>query len=157
MTAFDTKELVTTSERNTLRYNTGFGEVALRDDRLLSFPSGLLGLPICTVFGLSRMPQSDESPLLLLQSVNDPSITFLSADPSVLGLRYSDEDRKKAIKEVGFNPKDTQMLVILTLYQDGEAGYLTANMRAPILIDSAQRVGRQHVLSNKDYSTQQKI
>ena len=96
------------------------------------------------------MPQSDESPLLLLQSVNDPSITFLSADPSVLGLRYSDEDRKKAIKEVGFNPKDTQMLVILTLYQDGEAGYLTANMRAPILIDSAQRVGRQHKLTDGD-------
>lgn len=157
MTAFSTKELITTSERNTLRYSTGFGEVALRDDRLLSFPAGLLGLPICTVFGLSRMPQSDESPLLLLHSVNDPSITFLCADPAVLGLQYSDDDRKRAIKEVGFNAKDTQFLVILTLYQDDEAGYLTANMRAPVLVDSNQRVGQQHVLSNKNYSTQQKI
>ena len=157
MTAFDTKERITTSERNTLRYSTGFGDVALRDDRLLSFPTGLLGLPICTVFGLSRMPSSDESPLLLLQSVNDPTITFLCADPSVLGLQYDEEDRKKAIKEVGFNAKDAQFLVILTLYQDDEAGYLTANMRAPVIIDSSERTGRQHVLSNKNYSTQQKI
>jgi len=157
MTAFNTKELITTSEKHTLRYKTGFGEIALRDDRLLSFPSGLLGLPMCTVFGLSRMPQADESPLLLMHSVNDPSITFLSADPDVLGLNLREEDRKKAIKEVGFSPRDTQFLVILTLYQDGEAGYLTANLRAPVLIDSKLRVGQQHVLSNKDYSTQQKI
>ena len=157
MTAFDTKEKITTAEDRMLRYDTNYGEVALRDDRLISFPSGLLGLGWCTVFGLSRMPNSDESPLLLLHCVNDPTITFLAADPDILGTPIADEDKKKAIKEVGFTPKDVQFLAILTLYNDGDAGYLTANLRAPVIIDSRGRVGKQHVLSNKDYSTQQKI
>ncbi len=157
MTAFNPKEQATTSEKRTLHYNTNFGEVALRDDRLISFPSGLLGLTWCTVFGLSRMPDADETPLLLLHSINDPGITFLAADPDVLGLDLHEKDRKQAIKDVGFTPKDTQFLVILTLYPDGEAGYLTANLRAPVLIDSQQRIGKQHVLANKEYTTQHKI
>lgn len=157
MTAVDPQETQTAAPDRMLHYETNFGKVALRDDRLISFPNGLLGLGWCTVFGLSRMPDADESPLLLLHCVNDPAITFLCADPDVLGTPLKEEDKKKAIKEVGYTPKDVQFLAILTLYNDGDAGYLTANLRAPVIIDSRQRVGRQHVLSNKDYSTQQKI
>ena len=157
MTAVDTKEMLSTSHDRMLHYDTNFGNVALRDDRLISFPHGLLGLGWCTVFGLSRMPESDESPLLLLHCVNDPAITFLCADPDVLGTPLKEEDKKSAIKEVGYNPKDVQFLAILTLYNDGDAGYLTANLRAPVVIDSRKREGRQHVLANKEYSTQQKL
>lgn len=143
--------------RRSLTYDTSFGEIHLREDRLLSFSKGLLGLTGCTVFGLSRLPNVDESPLLLMHCVNDPHITFLVADPKVLGLPLTEEDKKQAIKDVGFNPKDTQFLVILTLYSDGEAGYLTANLRAPVLIDSTSRQGVQYILANKAYNTQHKI
>ena len=161
MTISPQQEQDTSAQERMLHYKTNFGEIALRDDRLLSFPEGLLGLSWCTVFGLSRMPGTeadDNTPLILMHCVNDPSITFLVADPDALGTPIHEEDRKKAMKEVSFNQKDTQFLVILTLYNDGaSAGYLTANLRAPVLIDSATRVGRQHVLNNKEYSTQHKI
>ena len=140
-----------------LHYDTNFGDIYLREDRLLSFPKGLLGLPGCTVFGLSRLPNVDESPLLLLHCVNDPQITFLVADPQVLGVPLKPEDMRQAIKDTGLTPKDTQFLVILTLYSDDEAGYLTANLRAPLLIDSRNRTGVQHILPNKEYTTQHKI
>lgn len=157
MTAVDLQEKHTTSDERMLHYPTNFGDVALRDDRLISFPKGLLGLAWCTVFGLSRMPNSDDSPLLLLQCVNDPTITFLCAEPGILGTPLQEEDEKKALKEVGYSPKNSQFLAILTLYNHGGESYLTANLRAPVIIDSSQRVGVQHVLSNQDYSTQQKV
>lgn len=140
-----------------LVYETRFGTVELREDRLISFPKGILGMPQCTVFGLSRLPNVDESPLLLLQCINEPQVSFLVADPTVLGLEIKDDDRKIALKELSFPQKDSQFLVILNLYSHGESGYLTANLRAPLIIDSMAREGRQHILVNKDYTVQHKI
>lgn len=140
-----------------LAYNTSFGEIHLREDRLLSFPKGLLGLPHCTVFGLSRLPGVDESPLMLMHCINEPHITFLVADPAVLGLHIQDKDREQALKEAGMTEKNAQFLTILTLYPDEEAGYLTANLRAPVLIDSTTREGVQQILASKEYTTQHKL
>lgn len=79
------------------------------------------------------------------------------ADPTLIGLEIKPEDRTTAIKETAMNPEHTQFLVILTMYEQGDSYYLTANMRAPIMINSETRAARQHILSNKDYTTQHKL
>tara|TARA_B100000609_G_scaffold83197_1_gene66325 strand:+ start:71 stop:544 length:474 start_codon:yes stop_codon:yes gene_type:complete len=140
-----------------LNYTTRFGEVELHEDRLISFPLGVLGFEDCTVFGLSTLPEADDSPLMLLQCVNEPQVSFLVADPKLLGLSFKPEDLKQALRETGMASEDCQFLVILTLYDQGESYYLTANMKAPVMVDTANRTARQHILTNKDYSTQHKI
>lgn len=140
-----------------LTYNTRFGEVALREDRLITFKNGLLGFTGCTTFGLSRIPNADESPILLLQCVNEPEIAFLVADPSAIGLEIKDEDLSKAVKECQMTKENVQSLVILTMYDQDDSYYLTANLRAPLLIDSRTRQARQHILANKNYTTQHKL
>ena len=147
----------TTPTGKALTYQTRFGEVTLREDRLISFPTGILGFNDCTVFGLSKIPNADESPLLLLQCVNEPEVCFLVADPAVLGLDIKAEDMNNALTESGMDKTNTQFLVILTMYEQENSHYLTANLRAPILIDSVKRTALQHILSNKDYTTQHKI
>ncbi|MAI07335.1 MAG: hypothetical protein CMF61_00105 [Magnetococcales bacterium] len=140
-----------------LTYNTRFGEVALREDRLITFKNGLLGFTGCTTFGLSRIPNADESPILLLQCVNEPEIAFLVADPKSIGLEIQDEDLSKAVKECQMTKENVQTLVILTMYDQEDSYYLTANLRAPLLIDSRSRQARQHILANKNYTTQHKL
>lgn len=141
----------------TLVYTTRYGDVHLREDRLIAFPNGLFGFGDCTVFGVSKLPNVDESPLMLLQCVNEPDVAFMVGDPAVLGLSIDVEDKKQALKETKMPAEHTQFLVILTMYDHGDGYYVTANMRAPILVDSAKRVAKQHILTNKEYSTQQKI
>ncbi|MFZ2620324.1 MAG: flagellar assembly protein FliW [Alphaproteobacteria bacterium] len=141
----------------TLVYPTRYGDVHLREDRLMSFADGLFGFSDCTVFGLSKLPNVDSSPIMLLQCVNEPDIGFMVADPTALGLTIKEEDRRAALKETRMPAEDTQFLVILTMYDHGDGYYVTANMRAPLLLDSTKRIGRQHILTNKAYSTQQKI
>lgn len=147
-TACPEKELV---------YTTKFGELRLREDRLLAFPVGILGFSQCTVFGLTRMPENPESAILLLQSVNEPDLTFLVTDPTMMGLTIAGADREEAIRDLGLEEKTTQMLVILRLYENGDNYYLTANLKAPIFVDSETRVGYQYILQSKDYSTQHKV
>jgi flagellar assembly factor FliW len=146
-----------TDHSRTLVYDTRFGQVHLREDRLISFPDGLFGFADCTVFGLSALPNVDESPLLLLQCVNEPDVAFMVADPNVLGLELKEEDKRQALKETKMPAEDTQFLVILTMYDHGDGYYVTANTKAPLMLDSLRRIGRQHILTNQAYSTQQKI
>lgn len=140
-----------------LYFNTKFGEVVLREDRLITFQSGLLGFNNCTTFGLSRLPGVDESPIMLLQCVNDPEISFLVADPTMLNLEIDEKDRAAALNQTNMDALDTQFLTILTMYDHESSYYLTANLRAPILINSRTREACQHILTNKKYGTQQKI
>lgn len=147
----------TTTDNKTLVYATRFGDVKLREDRLITFSNGILGFDACTVFGLSTLPNTEESPFLLLQCVNEPEVGFLVADPNVLGLEISDEDKVQAFKDTGLKSEDTQFLVILTMYDQEDSYYLTANLRAPIMVDSRTRQARQYILSNKKYTTQHKI
>jgi len=148
---------VSPREGATLTFATRFGEVQLREDRLLSFPQGLFGFRECSRFGLTRLPNVEGSPLMLLQCVNQPGIAFLVADPAQLGVPYTAADRAEALEGTKLNGADTQFLAILTLYDQGESYYLTANLKAPVLVDSNSRVGLQFILSNKTYSTQHKL
>lgn len=141
----------------TLTFNTRFGQVELREDRLLEFPQGLFGFRECTQFGLAKLPSVDNSPLMLLQCVNQPSIAFLVADPSQLGVELTGADLSEALTETSMPSADTQFLTILTLYDQGDSYYLTANLKAPVLINSASRIGQQFIFSNKSYSTQHKL
>ncbi len=140
-----------------MNFTTRFGEISVRTDRILDFPHGLFGFRECTQFGLAKLPNVDNSPLLLMQCINQPSIAFLVADPETLGVGYTSADKQEAIEETKLGVVSTQMLTILTLYDAGENYYLTANLKAPVLIDSNRKAGVQFILSNKNYSTQHKV
>ena len=140
-----------------LTFKTRFGDVTIHQDRLIAFPHGLFGFRECTQFGLAKLPNVDESPILLMQCINEPSIAFLVADPSVLGLEIKTSDKTEALDVTKLDTKETQFLSILTLYDNGDSYYLTANLKAPVLVDTSKKVGLQYILSSKDYSTQHKI
>ncbi len=152
-----TQDQTGNAQHGPLTFTTRFGDVTLTQDRLLSFPHGLFGFRDCTQFGLAKLPNVEGSPLLLMQCVNQPSIAFLVADPTLLGLELTAADREEALADTKLNPVNTQFLTILTLYDAGENYYLTANLKAPVLIDSEGRTGMQFILSNKAYSTQHKV
>lgn len=157
MTSQPTPAEATPKTEGVLTFTTRFGQVEVHEDRLITFPQGLFGFRECTSFGLAKLPNVENTPLLLLQCVNQPAIAFLVADPSTLGLEIAEADRAEALRETKMDAANTQFLTIITLYDNGDSYYLTANLKAPILIDSEQRGGTQFILSNKSYSTQHKI
>lgn len=144
--------------QNALEFNTRFGDICLREDRLISFPHGILGFPECTVFGLCQMPGTENSPVMLLQSINHPDVVFLVADPSTLGLEVEQEEKDRAIDTFQMAEKNVQFLTILTLHSDGtDNNHLTANLRAPLVIDSGNREAYQHIIHSPKYTTQHKV
>ena len=153
-----------TPANKVINFPTKYGDVELREDRLLSFPKGLKGLEHWTVFGLAEL---EGTPFMLMPSINQPEYTLLIADPEVIGFEYAAADKAKALAETGFNAKTTQWVVLVHESRNpkmsaaeeatDDSMFVVANMRAPLLIDTETRMGMQYIFNSEDYPLQYKL
>ena len=66
--------------------STRFGRLNVDDDRVMTFPNGLLGFPSYTRFALIQTGQ--ENYFFWLQSVDEPNLAFVVTDPSLFFKDY---------------------------------------------------------------------
>jgi flagellar assembly factor FliW len=151
-------EKVMIDNEEKLIFDTAYGEIELQEDKLVSFSDGIIGFSNCTVFGLATHPAAKNSPILILQCVNDPSVNFAVVDSSALNFSYSEEDKAEAFRSANVSSKEAIMLFILRS-NEAESGEktITANIKAPIVLDTNNKVAKQVILNNRDLSTQYEI
>ncbi len=110
-----------------------FGPIDFRTDDLIHFPAGIPGFEAAHDFLLLTAAPDCH----WLQSIDLPQLAFLTiAAERVLP---------------GAWPELPGALALVTL-PHGEREGASANLRAPIVIDLATRVGRQHVPTDTPYS-----
>jgi flagellar assembly factor FliW len=105
------------------------------------FPNGLPGFEACRSFVL--MASEVLGPLQCLKAIEGPAASFLVIDPRRVLPDYrcdlSDADRHR----LGVIDDSTLLwLVLVTIELDGT---ITANLRAPVVINPASMVGQQVV------------
>jgi flagellar assembly factor FliW len=129
---------------------TRFGEVAVNPDRLLTFPSGVLGFAECQRYALADLPDP-RLVFKLLQSVDAPELAFLvlPLDPAAGPIGRS--DLELACEDLGFDWPSLVVLGIVTIRSDAGGVRFSINLKAPLLIDGSRQVGRQHVFANEAY------
>jgi len=125
-----------------------FGEVEVGDDRLITFPKGLLGFANYTRFVLIESGQ--ESYFWWLQSVDVSDLAFVVTDPSLFVPTYKVPIRAEQMESVGLSEiEEAQVLVIVNKRDET----LTGNLQGPLVINVSQRVGEQLVLSDRRFTT----
>jgi flagellar assembly factor FliW len=141
-----------------LVYQTQYGEIELQGEKLLSFADGIIGFSHCTVFGLAKHPGAAESPILILQCVNDSNVNFAVVDYKSLNFEYKDSDYAEAIKAAGISAKDAILLLIVrgVENEDGAKSVLV-NTKAPVVLDTENKIAKQVILNNKELSTQHEL
>ncbi|MES3034830.1 MAG: flagellar assembly protein FliW [Gemmatimonadota bacterium] len=118
------------------------GSLEIRADTVLSFPSGLPGFVTLRDFALVET-QRDE--LVWLQSVDDPALTFLLADPFAVVPGFEIELPATDLAALGVGSAPDALLLLVVVQLDGGAP-VSANLQSPIVIDRTNRRGRQVVL-----------
>jgi flagellar assembly factor FliW len=87
--------------------------------------------------------------------LNEPKLSFIVLPRGLENeLMYPmKSDALDACHLLGFDPDASLFFFIITLRKDqGDADMqMSLNVRAPVIADSNQRIGRQHVLSNPNY------
>jgi len=119
---------------------TRFGQVEVGEDRVIRFPSGLLGFS-----HLHRYVLIDykDTPLRWLQAVDDPGVAFLVADPKSIACDRTVTLGGDVAQFLQIEHED-DLAVLLILRVEG--GKVIANLNGPLAINSSRMLGAQAVI-----------
>lgn len=135
---------------NTVIQSAKLGPVSIDTERLLTFPEGILGFRSVTQYTLVNNDKG--GPFFWLQAVEDPELAFVVIDPLIFRPEYRSALLPEEMKELEIESSDSLVvLAILTIPQEDPLK-LTANLMAPLVINSKTRKGKQIVLSDLNYS-----
>lgn len=132
-----------------------FGNITVREDQIITFRPGLLGFAELHRYVLIEHGQ--ESPFLWLQCVDNPELAFVVIDPAFVLTDYQLGPINGIRKELEVEDlKDLRVLVILTI-PPGAPQEMTANLMGPLLINLANRRGKQLIIENPQYSHKHRV
>jgi len=137
-----------------------FGRLDIPNEKIVTFPQGLPGFD--TLVRWCLLHQGELLAINWLQSVEDPEVALLIADPESLFADYNVSIDVKDLAPIGVNPqahdKAAPPIVLrVVISVDRAAGTLTANLAAPILINVETNLAMQMPLLDTPYSMRQPV
>lgn len=135
-------------------HTSRFGLISITTDDVIHFPEGLLGFNELRRFVLLDDP-SDEI-FAWLQSCDEPGIAFPLLEPELFTNTYSISLTKHDMEVLGLQSRDgIRSFTIITIPQDPTQ--MTANLKAPIVINVQKRLARQCVLQDNSLAIREPI
>jgi len=129
-----------------------FGVITVDEDRLMTFPRGLLGFPDHRRFALIQTGHGNY--FFWLQSVDEPGVAFVVTDPNTFFKEYDVPLRNETFEDLAFTySKYAQVPVICNKVDD----WLTGNLLGPIIVNGENRMAQQVVLTEKKWTTRQPL
>jgi flagellar assembly factor FliW len=145
---------MSTSAIMTETIKTRFGEITVDTSKTIMFPQGLLGMPDRFHFVLTNFPNPKMQQFMLLQSVDDPSLSFITLPLNLQNAIIKAEDLRNACREARIDESNMAPLLIVSVHRSLNGVKLSVNARAPILVDAGQRMGVQYVFQQDTYKVQ---
>lgn len=134
--------------------STRLGQFDVPADKIISMARPILGFEKLTEFCLVEVDAV--APFLWLQSTEDPAVAFLVVNPLVFFPDYRIEINSQEIAELHVSRVDeVETYVIATVPDDFKK--MSVNLQGPILVNTANRLGKQLVLVNSDYQVKQYV
>jgi flagellar assembly factor FliW len=124
-----------------------FGSFEVPDERIVRFPSGLLGFPDHQRYVI--LDHDTEVPFKWLQSIEEPDLAFVFMDPAIFHPDYHIDIPADALTEIKDEQSDALTVVVILTIPSDDPGRITANLRGPLLISHKTKLGKQLVLSEE--------
>jgi flagellar assembly factor FliW len=122
------------------------------DQRIMTFPRGLLGFPSHTRFALIQT--GEENYFFWLQSVDEPNLAFVVTDPTIFFKDYQVPMKEELTQEL--QVADSSFLQVFAICNKvGE--WLTGNLLGPIVVNAQNCLAAQVVLTEKKWTTRQPL
>lgn len=131
--------------------DTKVGSVEVLEENILTFPRGLLGFEGRSEYVVVPLPHEGMERFKLLQSLSDPALGFVVTEAAAAADAIDPADLHDAYKQCDVKPSDALTLLIVSFRRESGGVEMSANLRAPIVVDVGRKIGRQHVMSNGRY------
>lgn len=118
--------------------NVQFGDMDFEEKHVVYFPEGIIGFEECRKF----LVVNDESsePFRWLVSLDDRDLSFPVIDPALVQHDFTGTN---------FPAQDVSVLSVVAIKSD--LAQSTVNLKSPIVINNADRTGKQIVLENEHF------
>lgn len=121
---------------------------------IITFPAGIPGFEKKKEFVLASIP--DYAPFEWLVSVDGSLLRFAVLNPLLFRPDYAPKFQKEQLVDLGIEkPEDVLLYVIVTIRENPLES--TSNLVGPIIINKAKRIGKQVIIEDDAYTTQEPI
>jgi len=128
--------------------STQIGELEITNENTVYFRYGIPGFETLTKFLIADF--KDFSPFKVLQSLEDPEVTLLVLDINLIETSFRLKIPKTDLRKINIsgNGYDQNVDVFVVLKYDKAAKKFTANIKAPIIINTQEQIGCQVILDD---------
>lgn len=130
---------------------TRFGAIEVDPETVITFTQPIIGFPDFRRFILLPGPQ--EGALFWLQSTDSGQLAFLLLDPKRVVPDYEVLLPEHDLSELAANTMEDLMILTLVVVPN-DPSLVRTNLKAPLAINTRQRLGKQVVLEKSEYPIQ---
>ena len=128
-----------------------FGEIDLTEDKILTFDNGILGFEDYKKYTLLFNNEDGKGTTISwLQSLDEEGLAIPVINPLLVKEDYDPIVEDEWLVALG-ELDDDNILVLLSMTIPSDLTKMTANLKAPFIINSDTRKGCQIIIENKDY------
>lgn len=124
-----------------------FGEITIADEKLITFPEGIVGFPFLEKFALIHDAENENAPIMWLQSMDEPDFAMPVMEPNLVIEGYNPTVDDEHLAPVG-ELADDQIYVLVTLTVPPEIEKMSVNLKAPIVINMANNQAVQIIVED---------
>ena len=127
-----------------------FGKIEIDDNKIIHFPSGIIGFPDMTDFALVYDEEKGkDTPIRWLQSLQEAEFALPVMDPLLVAKDYNPEVDDEILKNIGtLTPDNTLVLVTVTVPSD--LTKMSVNLQGPIIINVDECKACQVIVDTPD-------
>ncbi|MBQ9609515.1 MAG: flagellar assembly protein FliW [Lachnospiraceae bacterium] len=128
-----------------------FGTVDIEEDKIIEFPMGIIGFEDYKKFALIYDSEREErSKISWLQSLDEPLLALPVINPIDIMDEYNPIIEDELTKIIG-DPADVDLLILVSMSIPSDLTKMTANLKAPFIINATKCMAMQVIVENQDY------
>ncbi len=132
-----------------------FGTMEIPEDKIITMPAGMPGFPGAGRFII--LERKEMWPFFWYQCVDESGLSLVIMDPHVFKPDYS-VDLKHVLRGMSWEADgDSLELYVIVNASEGAPEKITANLIAPLVINTRKREAAQIVLNDSPYSLRHSI
>ncbi len=132
-----------------------FGEITVSEEKIITFPGGIIGFPDLTQFVLLYDEEDGITTIHWLQSMQEPGFAIPVMDPLLVKEDYNPEVNDELLKALAEGEDgewdQEELLVLVTVTVPQELEKMTVNLKGPILINGANQKACQVIVEGDEY------
>jgi flagellar assembly factor FliW len=132
-----------------------FGEIEYQEEEIIEVVKGILGFPNLKRYVVIQ--QDQKSCFKWLQSVEDPLVAFVVANPLDFFPQYRIKTSPSELEDLKLDKLEDLLVFVIITVPKNNVAEISANLLGPLVINPFKRLAKQVVLTNSPYTTKHYI